>query len=132
MAATSSSFLTLKKRKIARTIFGTLSFSTALFVFQACYGTPPDALADNSVQGVVTSVTTGLPIPGIKVSWKDRHFSGITDQNGKFMFYLPLQNEYILRFEDVDTAQNGSWQTRDTLVKIPDGRLSIQIKMDAR
>lgn len=113
-------------------IFGTLSFSTALFIFQACYGTPADIMQDNRVEGVVHSQTTGLPIPGIKVSWVNQSYSGTTDQSGKFIFHLPVKEEYILRFEDVDAAQNGSWLPLDTVVKVPDGRLNLQIQMDAR
>ena len=132
MESVFKAFLNKKKRKIARAVFGTLSFSTALFIFQACYGTPQDMMDDYPVGGEVTSLATGLPIPGIKVSWVDQPFSGTTDLSGKFKFYLPRENEYKLRFEDVDAALNGSWQSRDTLVKVSDGRLSVQIKMVAR
>ncbi|HNX78779.1 MAG TPA: hypothetical protein PKJ24_02805 [Prolixibacteraceae bacterium] len=132
MESVVTTFLLQKKRKIARAIFGTLSFSAALFIFQACYGTPSDMMMDNQVEGVVTSITTGLPIPGIKVSWVDQPYSGMTDQSGKFKFYLPRQNEYTLRFEDVDAALNGTYQTRDTVVKVADSQLSLQIRMDVR
>jgi hypothetical protein len=121
-----------RKRKFARTIFGALSFSTALFIFQACYGTPADMMRDNKVEGVVTSKTTGLPIPGIKVSWVNQSYSGTTDQSGKFIFYLPLKEEYLLRFEDVDAAQNGMYFSKDSIVKIPVGQLSIHIQMDVK
>jgi hypothetical protein len=57
-----------RKRKVLRAIYGTLSFSTALFVFQACYGTDKDFGADYYLKGIVKSKTTNLPIPGIKVS----------------------------------------------------------------
>jgi len=119
-----------KKRKIARAVFGTLSFSTALFIFQACYGTPSDLMRDNKVEGVVTSKNTGLPIPGIKVSWLNQPYSEVTDPSGKFVFYLPVNEEYILRFEDVDAAQNGSYLRKDTIVKVTGGQLTLQIKMD--
>jgi uncharacterized protein YfaS (alpha-2-macroglobulin family) len=87
-------------------------------------------MRDNRVEGVITSKTTGLPIPGIKVSWVNQSYSGTTDQSGIFIFYLPLNEEYLLRFEDVDGAQNGLYLQRDTLVKVTDGQLSLQIKMD--
>jgi len=132
MNSTLKTSVSERKRKFVRAIFGTLSFSTALFIFQACYGTPADMKEDNRVGGVVTSKTTGLPVPGIKVSWVNQPYTATTDQAGKFFFYLPLKEEYTLRFEDIDNATNGSYLTKDTLVKTQDGQLSLQIKMDSR
>ena len=55
-------------KKWVRRIVGGLSFTSALFVFQACYGTPQDFGLDILLEGQVKSKSTGLPIQGIKVS----------------------------------------------------------------
>lgn len=104
-------------RNLVRKIIGGLSFTSVLFVFQACYGTPQDIEYDVLVEGQVKSKTTGQPIKGIKVS----PISGLTykntDDEGKFSFYTPSEGIVTLRFEDVDNTQNGNFQSKDTTLK---------------
>ncbi|HOI78276.1 MAG TPA: hypothetical protein PLI30_01590 [Petrimonas sp.] len=69
-----------------RNIVGGLSFTTALFIFQACYGTPQDFGLDVFVEGKVVSKTTGEPIKGIKVSAASLQHT-VTDDKGMFSFY---------------------------------------------
>jgi len=108
--------ITDKKRKILRRIFGALSLSSALFIFQACYGTPKDFGADIYIQGFVKSKTTNLPIPGIKVSITNQPQYEITDNTGKFKIYSTLENEYYLKFEDIDDVKNGAFLPKDTIL----------------
>ena len=54
------------KRNWVRRIIGGISFTSALFVFQACYGTPQDFGFDLFIEGQVKSASTGLPVKGIK------------------------------------------------------------------
>ena len=56
------------KKNWIRGLIGGLSFTSALFVFQACYGTPQDYGSDLLLEGQVKSKKTGLPIEGIKVA----------------------------------------------------------------
>jgi len=121
-----------RKQKVFRAVFGTLSFSTALFIFQACYGTPADLRADYCVEGVVTSRTSGLPISGIKVSWLNQPYAGWTDPSGKFTFYLPRESEYTLRFEDTDAALNGKFLPKDTLISASGQSKVIDVRLDAQ
>lgn len=121
--------LTDKKRKILRRIYGALSFTTALFVFQACYGTPQDFGYDFFIQGIVKSKTTNQPVPGIKVSVITEPQYETTDATGLYKFYVPLFGNYTVRFEDIDLNLNGSFQTKDTVFTFFDqsSRLNVYL-----
>lgn len=104
------------KSKLIRKLVGGLSFTTAMFVFQACYGTPQDFGADIFIDGVVKSKKTGLPVKGIKVSVKDMPQYEITAEDGSFAFYAVADNSCVIKFEDIDSEQNGSFTNKDTLL----------------
>ncbi len=59
------------KRNLVRNLLGGLSLTSALFMFQACYGTGPDDMPDILIEGRVTSAKTGDPVKGIKISNAD-------------------------------------------------------------
>ena len=81
------------KKHWIRNLVGGLSFTTALFVFQACYGTPQDFGLDVFVEGKVVSGTTGKPIQGIKVSAASLQHT-VTDE---------VESDNLqIRFEDID------------------------------
>ena len=103
----------LKIRKILRILFGSISLTAAVFIFQACYGMPQDAYCDVRLTGTVTSKTTNLPIEGIKVAinGKSQNY-GITDENGKFDFYAYFKNidpDLKIQFLDIDGVENGNF-----------------------
>lgn len=123
--------LTDKKQKILRKIYGTLSLSSALFVFQACYGTPRDTGMDVYIQGFVKSKTTNQPIPGIKVSIDDHPEYELTDIDGKFKIYTSRDSVYRVKFEDIDSAKNGTFLPKDTVVRIIDESTYLNISLDA-
>lgn len=104
------------KRNWVRKIVGGLSFTSALFVFQACYGTPQDFGYDLFIQGQVKSASTGLPVPGIKVSIDEGYQYQYTDETGNFSFYSGESDSLVLRFEDVDSVQQGNFLSKDTLL----------------
>lgn len=104
------------RRNWIRNIIGGCSFASALFVFQACYGTPQDFGMDLLVQGQVKSKTTGLPIKGIKVSALENIQYDTTDEKGTFSFYTEKLEKITIRFEDIDAGQNGSFVTKDSLL----------------
>ena len=102
------------KRRILRKVYGALSLTSALFVFQACYGTPHDMERDVYIQGIVKSKATSLPIPGIKVSIENLSSAGITDSAGRFEFYTFLTSQYKITIQDIDSSANGSYKDKDT------------------
>ncbi len=121
-----------RKRKILRNIYGALSLSTALFVFQACYGTPHDMVRDVLIHGSVTSKTDNQPIPGIKVSIESQYSTVLTDNSGKFELYTIHASEYNLRFQDIDSITNGNFKDKDTVLNISNASNFLNIILDAK
>jgi len=120
--------MTFRWRKIKRKVLGFVSFSAALFIFQACYGAPQDTEADVVIQGTVKSDTTGQTVAGIKVLFPETNQYVITDSTGYFHFYLPTQNSYELIFEDSDSTENGSFNSLDTIIQgIPSEPIEISL-----
>ena len=97
-------------------LLGGLCLSSVAFVFQACYGTPQDFGEDLFVQGKVTDKTTGLPIKGIKVSVVDRMQYLYTNEEGEFAFYTMRADRTVVRFEDVDSIENGSYASKEIVL----------------
>lgn len=124
--------LTDKKRMILRKVYGTLSLSSALFVFQACYGTPPDMGMDVSIQGFVKSKATNQPIPGIKVSIENQPQYEVTDSEGKFKIFTLRESVYKVKFEDVDSSINGAFLPKDTVLKIVDESTFLNVSLDVK
>ena len=136
----------LKSRKLLRKIFGGISLTAMAFVFQSCYGMPSDSewLDEVKLTGTVKAKTTNLPIKGISISVNDGFsYYGITDDEGKFMFYadVPHQsyqsdkdgeyytpNNVKVRFRDVDGIENG-WFADTTITINPVGKNEIRIDM---
>jgi len=105
----------MKKNWIKKAIGG-ISLTSALFVFQACYGTPQDMTPDFFIHGQVKSKTTGVPIEGIKVSIANTIQYEITDTEGKFSLFTDKVNGVTLRFHDIDSLQNGHFMDMDTVL----------------
>ena len=118
-----------KRQKIKRKILGFLSLSTALFVFQACYGPPQDMNDDVYIQGVVKSKKTNAPIPGIKVSVEDNQ-SVVTDENGFFELYAIVNGSYNLICTDIDDQDNGQYSEKDTLLDNTESEYYVEVLMD--
>ncbi len=104
------------KSRFIRKILGGLSFTSALFVFQACHGTPQDFGNDLFVEGQVKAKTSGVPIKGIKVSVADNLQYVITDEDGKFSFYTEMIQHLALKFQDTDSTLNGLYAGKDTVL----------------
>ena len=112
-----------------------VSLTGALFVFQACYGTPQDPLNDE--QGVapmsfsLVSHSTGAPLEGIRVlvkDWGDLREIGTTDAAGRCRVEIPYFRNQMgpdLTFED----PQGLYTARDTTLADLRER-EIVIKMD--
>lgn len=108
----------IKRRKLLRALFGLFSFSSAMFVFQACYGMPPDYGLDLYISGKVVAKSSNLPIEGIKVSVDGSSNYGVTDSSGFYSFYNERNNGLKFRFEDIDSTKNGYYQTLDSTLHI--------------
>ena len=104
------------KRKLIRKILGGLSITSAMFIFQACYGSLQDFGFDVLIKGQVKSKTSGLPIQGIKVSVANNMQYEYTNEEGKFSFYTQRSENLGVKFEDIDALQNGSYFNYDTLL----------------
>jgi len=100
-----------KSRKRLRSIFRGLGVTAVSLVFQACPG--PYMSDEVGIYGSVQSKKTGAPILGIKVSTIENDAHTYTDENGDFSMYLPIQDKYTVKFEDIDGPENGgSFQQR--------------------
>lgn len=120
------------KRNWIRKIVGGLSFTSAMFVFQACYGTPQDFGLDLLVEGQVKSKTSGLPIKGIKVSVADNMQYEITNEEGKFSFYTEMIEGLTLQFQDIDSIQNGLYLDKDTVLNEISEKVYLDILLEEK
>ena len=112
------------------------SLTGALFVFQACYGTPQLPLMEDGVAPMTFSLvsrTTGEPLAGIQVSVKNHNYEnmlGATDADGRCRVEIPYSRNVVgpvLAFED----PQGQYVPKDTtLVDLRDRE--IVIKMDVQ
>lgn len=120
------------KRKWRKGIIGGLSFTSALFIFQACYGTPQDMYPEIRYSGQVKSKTSGQALSGIKVSLKDMQQYEYTDEAGEFMFFSEFIDQATLQFEDVDGQENGAYANKDTLLLHPEEELFLEIELEEK
>jgi hypothetical protein len=120
----------IMRRNWRRKILGGLSLTSALFIFQACYGTPQDFGLDIFIEGQVKSKTTGIPIKGIKVTMPDNLQYQVTDQQGKFSLYTEAADSYKIKFEDVDSNQNGLFSARDTTIITREKEIYLDIVLE--
>jgi hypothetical protein len=119
-------------RNWIRKLVGGLSLTSALFVFQACYGTPQDYGLDLLIEGQVKSKTSGLPIKGIKVSVADNMQFEITDEEGGFLIFTQKRRDLTIKFQDVDASENGLYADKDTILNEGSERVYLNILMEAK
>lgn len=118
------------KNSWVRKILGSLSVTSVLFVFQACYGTPQDFGLDLLVEGQVKSSSTGLPLQNIKVSVSNNMQYAYTNQNGEFSFYTQVADKLTLTFADNDSVKNGLYVTKDTVLSNISEKVNIDVLLD--
>ena len=136
--------LELKSRKLLRRIFGCISFTAMVFIFQACYGMPIDRYSDIKLTGTVKSKTTNLPINGIKITVNEGYNYGFTDENGKFDFYANVPDwnyekdgvrytpdKLNIHFLDIDDIQNGHFADT-TIIINPAHKNEVKIEVELR
>jgi putative lipoprotein (rSAM/lipoprotein system) len=115
-----------------RKLLGGLSLTTAMFVFQACYGPPQDFGADVYVRGLVKSKKTGSPIQGIKVSVAENPQYVYTNDDGSFSFYTETADTCKIMFEDIDSNQNGAFNNKDTILTNISNEVYLNILLEEK
>ncbi|MBT3210028.1 MAG: hypothetical protein HN704_09935 [Bacteroidetes bacterium] len=120
------------KKSWIRKIVGGLSFTSAMFIFQACYGTPQDFGLDLFIEGQVKSKNSGLAIKGIKVSVAENMQYELTDKDGKFSFYTEMLESLTLQFQDIDSIQNGLFADKDTVLTQINESVNLDIAMEEK
>lgn len=115
-----------------RKILGGLSLTSALFIFQACYGPPQDMGLDIIIEGRVRSMKTNLPVKGIKISVADKMQYQLTDENGIFSFYTENADIYKIKIEDIDNSQNGSFTGKDTTLTTINRSVYLDILLEEK
>jgi len=119
------------KRTWRKGIIGGLSFTSALFIFQACYGVPQDFYEEIQFSGQVKSKTTGKALKGIRVSLND-NLSCETYENGQFQFFSEVIDQANLSFQDVDGDINGIYATKDTVILHPGEHVVLEIELEEK
>ena len=120
------------KHNWRRKLLGGLSLTSALFIFQACYGTPQDMGLDVQIEGRVRSVKTNLPVKGIKISVVDKMQYQYTDEDGNFSFYTEDSDIYNIKIEDTDNTINGTFTGKDTVLQAIDRRVYLDILLEEK
>ena len=125
--------LSEKGRRVLRRIYSGLGAAAVSFLLPACpeYGMPPDMGDDVTIHGSVKSQKTNAPIPGIKVSVEDTSFEYQTSSEGSFYIYVPRQDYYTLKFEDVDGPENGGlFKAHEITLYASESSLSVLLEED--
>lgn len=121
------------KNSWIRSFFKGVCFTSAIFVFQACYGSPQDFGQDFYIHGRVKSKNTGEPIKGIKVSVDSQGQYVYTDELGFFEFYVHKTDEMLISFDDIDSVDNQEYIRRDTLLSsIKDDKVRLNIELNEK
>jgi hypothetical protein len=118
------------KTKLIRKALSYFSLGSALFMFQACYGTPQDVGIDILIEGQVTSAATGNPIGGILITTADGVQYLYSDPEGKFSFYTDPFSNKLIHFEDTDSTQNGSFISKDTVLTNINDYVYLDIELE--
>lgn len=118
--------------KLLRKILKGASLTTALFVFQACYGTP-EWLHEASAEFKVVSAEDGTPLDGIAIKSRvqandnlDWILAGYTNESGVAQVYFGYAEESRpqFRFE----SEDGEYIVKDTVITNFDH--SIKVKLE--
>lgn len=125
-------YLKEKKRKLLRFLFGSFSFTALMFTFQACYGMPGYQM-EAVINGRVSDVETNEPVEGLMVVSEQISFADTTDLNGVFSAtekrYLYDMEEFRFTVTDIDSTENGEYETLDTMVYGADLTRPLQFKV---
>jgi hypothetical protein len=84
------------------------------------------------VEGQVKSKTSGQPIEGIKVSDAETGQYLLTGSEGEFSFYTELRENPAFRFEDIDSAENGHYLNKDTIIRNASGMVYLNVFLEEK
>jgi hypothetical protein len=118
-------------RKIFKTIFRVIGISAVSFIVQDCaYGIPfPED--QTRISGKVIAKETEKPILGIQVSIEETEYWERTDKDGYFILWVPVQEVYKLKIEDVDGPYNdGLFKEQTWTLKQNDTNTNLLIGME--
>lgn len=118
--------------KWLRRIIGGLSFTSALFIFQACYGTPHDDFEDVYIKGQVTSTVTGKPLKGIRVYVTEDSQYEFTSEDGRYSLHAFRTSAASIRFESLDTVTNNYLILKDTVLSLSSSQVTLDVKLDSK
>lgn len=125
-------YLKEKKQKLLRFLFGSFSFTALMFAFQACYGMPGNQM-EAVINGRVSDVETNEPVEGLMVVSEEVSFVDTTDHNGAFAClekrYLNEYVKYQFTVTDIDSTENGQYETLDTVIYGADLAQPLQLKV---
>jgi putative lipoprotein (rSAM/lipoprotein system) len=126
-------YLKEKKQKLLRFLFGSFSFTALMFTFQACYGMP-ERYVEATIQGRVTDIETDEPIEGLQVTSSIVGLADTTDQNGQFVDPMGKRafyewDECHFSVTDIDSTENGQYETLDTVLPALDLTQPLQLKV---
>jgi len=117
-----------------RNILKGFSLTSALFIFEACYGTPKGIwIEDYDVRLKVVSADDLSPIEGIAVKTRlyedeslDWTLAGYTDKNGTAEVFVGNigGNSPQFRFE----SEDGTFMVKDTVISNPDVLINIKLQ----
>ena len=116
--------------KWLRNLLKGASLTTALFVFEACYG-PPQRLRETPMEFLVVSAEDEEPLKEIEVSYKeddafDWNLCGYTGEDGKFYTIVPRYNGSLPRFRFQDSEN--VFAQKDTVLKTWDHVILVKLQ----
>jgi hypothetical protein len=95
---------------ILRNLYVALGVTAMPVLIHAAYGMrePDPGSYTVPVQGRVVSEETGESVAGIRVGY-DNYANVDTDNDGRFLIYLPEYDSYTISFSDIDGFDNGGF-----------------------
>ena len=103
--------------KWLRNILKASTLTTALFIFQACYGTPQRDFYEPGKARMsfsLVSKTTGLPLEGITISVGENEL-GVTNADGHCVVLIPYERNTIGPFVNFQDPE-GKYMPLDTML----------------
>jgi hypothetical protein len=97
-----------KARIILRNVYVALGAAAMPFLIHAAYGMRQPDSYTVPIQGRVVSEETGEPVAGIRVIC-DNYTVADTDNEGRFLVYMPEENLYSIEFVDNDGFENSGF-----------------------
>jgi hypothetical protein len=99
-----------KARLVLKDLYVALGATAMPFLIHAMYGIrqPDPSTYTIPFQGRVVSEETGEPVVGIRVRY-DNFAVVDTDNDGRFLIYVPEYDSYNISFFDIDGFENGGF-----------------------